>query len=88
MFEALTPIATKREIETNAKIVILMKAGLAETKHCHNEQKRQEFHIGLSYVMPPREGEHRILFSRHQTVAQQSGGGYVRTHVPRVDTGR
>jgi hypothetical protein len=53
--EALTPIATKREVETNAKIVMLMKAGLAETKHCRTEQQRQEFHIGLSYVMPPRD---------------------------------
>ena len=34
---------------------MLMKAGLAETKHCRTEQQRQEFHIGLSYVMPPRE---------------------------------
>ena len=57
VFEALTPIAMTREAETNAKIVMLMKAGLAETKHCRNEQQRQEFHIGLSYVMPPREGE-------------------------------
>jgi len=56
VFETLTPITTKRETETNAKIVMLMKAGLAETKHCRNEQHRQEFHIGLSYVMPPREG--------------------------------
>ena len=46
-----------RETDTNAKIVMLMKAALAETKHCRNEQQRQEFHIGLSYVMPPREGE-------------------------------
>jgi hypothetical protein len=53
--EALTPIATKREVETNAKIVMLMKAGLSETKHCRTEQQRQEFHIGLSYVMPPRD---------------------------------
>ena len=36
---------------------MLMKAGLAETKHCRTEQQRQEFHIGLVYVMPPREGE-------------------------------
>jgi hypothetical protein len=57
VFEALTPIAMTREADTNAKIVMLMKAGLAETKHCRNEQQRQEFHIGLSYVMPPREGE-------------------------------
>ena len=57
VFEALTPIAMTREAEKNAKIVMLMKAGLAETKHCRNEQQRQEFHIGLSYVMPPREGE-------------------------------
>ena len=55
VFEALTPIAMTREAETNAKIVMLMKAGLAETKHCRNEQQRQDFHIGLSYVMPPRE---------------------------------
>ena len=34
VFEALSPIATKREVKTNAKIVMLMKAGLAETKHC------------------------------------------------------
>ena len=47
VFEALTPIAMTREAETNAKIVMLMKAGLAETKHCRNEQQRQEFHIGL-----------------------------------------
>jgi hypothetical protein len=57
VFEALTPIAMTREADTNAKIVMLMKAALAETKHCRNEQQRQEFHIGLSYVMPPREGE-------------------------------
>ena len=57
VFEALTPIATKREVETNAKIVMLMKAGLAETKHCRTEQQRQEFHIGLAYVMPPRVWE-------------------------------
>jgi hypothetical protein len=79
VFEALTPIAMTRETETNAKIVMLMKAGLDETKHCRNDQQRQEFHIGLSYVMPPREGErsskHRRLCSRHQAVAQQSGGG-------------
>ena len=55
VFEALTPIAMTREVETNAKIVMLMKAGLAETKHCRTEQQRQEFHFGLSYVMPPRE---------------------------------
>ena len=41
-----------READTNAKIVMLMKTALAETKHCRNEQQRQEFHIGLSYVMP------------------------------------
>ncbi len=46
-----------READTNAKIVMLMKVALAETKHCRNEQQRQEFHVGLSYVMPPREGE-------------------------------
>ena len=57
VFETLTPIRMTRETETNAKIVMLMKTGLAETKHCRNEQQRQEFHIGLSYVMPPREGE-------------------------------
>ena len=38
VFETLTPIGTKHEVETNAKIVILMKAGLAETKHCRTEQ--------------------------------------------------
>jgi hypothetical protein len=56
VFEALTPIEMTRKADTNAKIVMLMKAALA-TKHCRNEQQRQEFHIGLSYVMPPREGE-------------------------------
>ena len=45
VFETLTPIVTKREVETNAKIVILMKVGLVETKHCRTEQQRQEFHI-------------------------------------------
>ncbi len=38
VFETLTPIVTKREVETNAKIVILMKVGLVETKHCRTEQ--------------------------------------------------
>jgi hypothetical protein len=38
-------------------MVILMKSGLPETKHCRHEQQRQEFHIGLRYVMPPREGQ-------------------------------
>ncbi len=42
--EALTPVATVRKTETNTKIVMLMKAGLAETKHCRNELQRQEFH--------------------------------------------
>jgi len=32
VFEALTPIAMTREADTNAKIVMLMKAALAETK--------------------------------------------------------
>jgi hypothetical protein len=45
VFEALTPIAMTREADTNAKIVMLMKTDLAETKHCRNEQQRQEFHI-------------------------------------------
>ena len=53
----MTPITTNREVETNAKIVMFMKTGFAETKHCRTEQQRQEFHIGLTYVMPPREGE-------------------------------
>jgi len=44
----------QREAETNAKIVDLLEQGLAETKHCRSEQQRQEFHIGLGYVMPPR----------------------------------
>jgi hypothetical protein len=35
--ETLTPITTKYEVETNAKIVMFMKAGLAETKHCRTE---------------------------------------------------
>ncbi len=30
----------------------------------------------------------RGLYSRHQTVVRQSGGGFVRTHVPRMDAGR
>ena len=65
VFEALTPIAMTREADTNAKIVMLMKAALAETKHCRNEQQRQEFHIGLRYVMPPWE----------ETVVSSSSGG-------------
>ncbi len=36
VFETLTPIAMTREADTNAKIVMLMKATLAETKHCRN----------------------------------------------------
>ena len=44
----------QREADTNAKIVDLLEQGLAETKHCRSEQQRQEFHIGLGYVMPPR----------------------------------
>ena len=34
VFEALTPIAMTHEADTNAKIVMRMKAALAETKHC------------------------------------------------------
>ena len=73
--EALTPIATKREVETNAKIVMLMKAGLAETKHCRTEQQRQEFHIGLAYGMPPREGE-RSGCPEGRTVHRDAGSRY------------
>ena len=57
VFETLTPISTKREVETNSKTVMFMKAGLVETKHCRTEQQRQEFYIELTYVTPPREGE-------------------------------
>ncbi len=57
VFETLTPMAMTREADTNAKIVMIMKVALAETKHCRNEPQRQEFHFGLSYVMSPREGE-------------------------------
>jgi hypothetical protein len=74
VFEALTPIAMTREADTNAKIVMLMKAALAETKHCRNEQQRQEFHIGLSYVMPPREGE-RSSKGWIKTLLSSSSGG-------------
>ena len=84
VFEALTPIAMTREADTNAKIVMLMKAGLDDTKHCRNDQQRQEFHIGLSYVMPPREGE-RSSKGWIRRICEQLD---VRTHVPRVDAGR
>ena len=57
VFETLTPISTKREVETYSKIVMVMKAGLVETKHSRTEQQRQEFYIELTYVTPPREGE-------------------------------
>ena len=39
VLEAPTPVATTREVETNTKIVIFMKDGLAETRHYRNEQK-------------------------------------------------
>ena len=52
--DALPKTRAQREDETNAKIVDLMEQGLAETKHCRNEQQRVEYHVGLGYVMPPR----------------------------------
>ncbi len=39
VFETLTPIPMKREVETNAKIVMTMKVGLTETKHCRTEHQ-------------------------------------------------
>jgi hypothetical protein len=45
----------KKEGETNAKIVDLLKHTLDETKNCRNEQQRVEFHIALVCVMPARE---------------------------------
>ena len=42
VFETLTPIITKYEVETNAKIVILMKTGLDETKYSRTKHQRQE----------------------------------------------
>ena len=41
---------TTRNVETNARIVDLLKAGLAETK----QEQRIQCLIGLSYVMPAR----------------------------------
>jgi len=49
---ALPETQTTRDAETNAKIVDLLKAGLAETKKWKNEQQRIQYLIGLSYVMP------------------------------------
>ena len=44
-----------KEVETNAKIVDLVKHALDETNNCRNEQQRVEFHIALAYVIPARE---------------------------------
>ncbi len=38
----------QKEVETNAKIVDLLKYVLDETKNCRNEQQRVEFHIPLA----------------------------------------
>jgi hypothetical protein len=91
VFETLTPITMTREVETNAKIVILMNHGLAETKHCRNKVKTH-FVRRISICHSGHGGItgntlQKRPFSRHQVVTQQSGRGYVRTHVPRVDTG-
>ena len=51
---ALPETQTTRDAKTNVKIVDLLKAGLAETKQCKNEQQRIQYLIGLSYVMPAR----------------------------------
>jgi hypothetical protein len=45
----------QKEVETNTKIVDLLKHALDETKNCRNEQQRVEFHIALVCVMPARE---------------------------------
>ena len=39
----------------------VLKAGFDETKYCRTEQQRQEFHIGLGYIMPPQEQERSQL---------------------------
>ena len=39
----------------------VLKAGFDETKYCQTEQQRQEFHIGLGYIMPPQEQERSQL---------------------------
>ncbi len=48
-------IRKQKEVETNTKIVDLLKHELDETKNCRNDQQRVEFHIVLACVMPPRE---------------------------------
>jgi len=49
------------DAETNAKIVDLLKAGLAETKHCTNEQQHIQYLIGLSYVMLARAEQNAFV---------------------------
>jgi hypothetical protein len=45
----------KKEAETNANIVDVLKHTSDETKNCRNNQQRVEFHIALACVMPERE---------------------------------
>ena len=46
--------AAADKAETDAAIVDNLEAGFAETKHCRNEQQRQEHGIGLALVAPER----------------------------------
>jgi hypothetical protein len=41
----------KKEVETNTKIVDLLKHVVDETKHCRDEQQRVEFHITLDWLL-------------------------------------
>ena len=41
--------------ETEHEICNLLEQGFAETKHCRNEQQRQEYGIGLAFCAPPRD---------------------------------
>ena len=55
--DTLPETRATHEAETNTKIVVLLKIGLGELKHCRNEQQRIQFVVGLSLVMPPRMEE-------------------------------
>ena len=52
---ALPPTTSGREVETNAKMVDLLKDAVTQMKRPLNDQQRIEYHIALGLVMPPRD---------------------------------